>query len=92
MKETKYKLISFEWADTTSPVDNGWKTPNECIEWAEKDDYWVKQTGFIIKETKKYLLIASRFNVTFSAGQKIMTVGDITKIPITWIRNKKIYA
>ena len=85
----KYKLICFEWSDTTSPVDNGWKTPEECIKWAEEDDYWVKQTGFIIKETKKYLLIASRFNTTFSAGREIETVGDITKIPTTWIRNRK---
>lgn len=59
------------------------------IEWAEGDDYYVRQTGFIIKETKRYLLLAGHYNITETGGEKFESLGQIIKIPKTWIRKRK---
>ena len=86
----KWKKVYFKWADTTSPVAKTWWGKNEAIEWAEEDSYWVEQVGFLIKRNKKYILLAGHINITYSAGQKIETLGQIIKIPITWIKDYKI--
>lgn len=87
--KSKYKLIYLEWADTVSPVDNGWKSESEALKWFIDDDYWVCQTGFLIKEDKKFICLAGRYNITTSNGHEVITLGELTKIPITWIRNRK---
>lgn len=86
----KYKKVYFEWADTTSPVDKTWMSENESIQWAEEDNYFVKQVGFLIKKTKKYTLLAGHINITQTAGQEIISLGHLIKIPNTWIKNYKI--
>jgi len=87
----KYKKVYFKWADTTSPVNTGqaWWSIDEAIDWAENDNYWVEQTGFLIKKTKKFILLAGHINITESAGQKIESLGTLIKIPTTWIKDFK---
>lgn len=86
-----YKKVYFKWADATSPVntDQSWWDKKSILEWAEKDDYWVEQTGFLIKRTKKFILLAGNINITYSNGEKIETFGHLIKIPTTWIRDFK---
>lgn len=86
----KYKKVYFKWADTTSPVEKSWFDVSDAIKWAEEDSYWVEQVGFLIKKTKKYTLLAGHINITYTAGQKIETLGQLIKIPNTWIKDYKI--
>jgi len=85
----RYKIIYFEWADATSPTEKSWWTPEGALEWAEKDNYWVEQVGFLLKKTKEYILLAGHTNITFSEGEEIEQLGHLIKIPTAWIRNYK---
>lgn len=90
MAKISKKLIYIEWADTTSPMNGkSWWYEDEAIQWAEEQDYWVCQTGFVIKETKKYLLLAGHYNITYADGETIESLGQIIRIPKTWIRKRK---
>lgn len=55
----KPKLIYIEWYDAMVNLSS-WITQEEAIEWAENGEGLVKQVGWVIKETKSYILIASR--------------------------------
>ena len=90
MEKTKYKLIYLEWADTVSPVEKRWWSKDEALQWAKDDDYWVCETGFLLEDKKDYILIAGRYNTTFSGGQEVISFGDLTRIPKPWVRVKKI--
>lgn len=86
----KYKLIYFEWADATHPVDNSWYESGELKKWAREDSYWVKQCGWIIEENKEYILIASQIAETssLSSEKKNIMLAQYIKIPKTWIKNR----
>ena len=90
MKQNKYQKVYFKWADTTSPIEKTWWSKREAIEWAENDSFWVEQIGFLVKSTKKYILVAGHINITYSEEQKIETLGALIKIPTTWIKDYKI--
>lgn len=62
-----------------------WTSVEETIKWADNEDWLVTQVGFIIKETKEYLLIASK---RASYDKDNPEYGGIMKIPSTWIRKR----
>lgn len=86
----KYPKIYIEWADTISPLEKVWRNELSSIEWAVNEDYWVSEMGFLIKETKEWILLAGRYNVTKEGDIEEISLGDLTKIPKGWIRNRKI--
>ncbi len=81
------KLIYLEWEDA---CDNSsvWRTEKEVLEWGENVTWWVKQAGFLIKETKKEIILAG----SMEPGNKDYeaTFKNLTRIPKTWIRKRKI--
>ena len=78
----QYKLIYIEWCDA-SQTSNDWDSLDEIIRWADEESWIVKQTGFVLKETKEYLLLTSQIcNISDDADCKI---GGAIKIPATWI-------
>lgn len=79
------KLYKIGWADAIENLD-GWHSKEEAIEWALNDDWVVHQVGWIIKETKDYILFTSQFNEA-SAGRS-KTFGGLYKIPKPWISYK----
>lgn len=85
----KYKKVYFKWADTTSPIDKSWMSEDEAKNWAKEDSYWVEQVGFLIEKNKQYTLLAGHINITHTAGQDIITLGQLIKIPNTWIKDYK---
>lgn len=87
--KTPYKKIYFEWADTISPLEKGWKYVGEAIKWGKEVNYWVYEMGWLLEETKEYILIAGRINITKDSEGECIMVGDITKIPKGWIKNRK---
>ena len=78
----QYRLIYIEWADAIT--DTGWKTEKQSIKWAESNDWVVKNVGWLLKETKGYILLAAKYS------EITQEYGLLHKIPTTWIRKRKI--
>jgi len=73
----KYKAVYVEWVDS-AVTDPGWMQENEAIEWASDDsNNTIRQIGFIIKKTKKTILLASRVSNE--------NIGGVFKIPVSCI-------
>ncbi len=85
--KNKYKLIYIEWCDATSNEDS-WKTPKDSIEWANNENWVVKMCGWILKETKEYILICNKLAPENNDSEE--QVGSLFKIPKTWIRKRKV--
>ena len=85
MKPTK-KVIYIEWIDAiTNP---NWMTKQETEDWTDNTDWIIRDVGWLIKETKKYIHIASGWKVAddFTEEQFV----NHHKIPKGWIVKKKI--
>ena len=82
MKKFNKKLVYIEWGDAIS--NTGWMSEKEAIEWADSSDWIVKNVGWILKENKDYILLASKF----SEGSE--EYGLLHKIPKTWIKVRKV--
>lgn len=79
------QLVYIKWCDATSKFES-WMTLDESIEWANNENWTVDIVGWILKETKEYILIASK-----KSNETDMDVqyGQVFKIPKTWIRERK---
>jgi len=86
MKENTYPLIYIEWCDAMTYHD-GWHDIDFAIGWADDDEWIVKQSGFLLKETPKYILIASQYNPQIGTNDNY---SELHKIPKTWIRKRRI--
>lgn len=81
---SKLKLIYLEWEDakTWSP----WVYEDEIEGWDKA--HINKQAAWLLRETPKYLLLAG---ITASDGPDYQDqFAQITKIPKTWIRKRKV--
>jgi len=83
------KLIYLEWADATSPDGRSWWYEEDALEWAREDDYWISQSGWLLEETKEYILIAGAASDLKSSGIT-KSYAHLQKIPKTWIRKRQI--
>lgn len=82
------KLVYIEWADAVANDSAKWYTMDGVLEWADESDCVVREVGFVIKENKKEMVLASR---TQSMGKDYETqYGLLQKIPKTWIRKMKV--
>jgi hypothetical protein len=81
------KLLYLEWADAVTATPH-WRTKDEALDWADNEEnYLVKSFGWLLKETKGYILICD-----YWAGQTEDTeeqVDFIHRIPKTWIKKRK---
>ncbi|HTA26186.1 MAG TPA: hypothetical protein VK809_00235 [Bacteroidia bacterium] len=84
MPKSNYPAIYIEWCDAMSNNDS-WETQDQIIAWADTENWVIRQVGFIIKETKEYILLASKYN---PQDTQIRVDGCI-KIPKTWVRKRK---
>jgi len=75
------KILYIEWCDAISKIDDAWTDLEDSLEWGEEAEWIVKEVGFVLKETKQYILLASRH----SEGQ----YGGLFKIPKPWILKRK---
>lgn len=55
------KLVYIEWEDAYS-VPSGWQTKKEIGGILSNESFIVKQTGFVIKETKRFIVLANQVN------------------------------
>jgi len=80
-----HKLYYIEWCDAMSI--EGWKGLKEVRKWAKKDNWIIAEVGWIIKETKEYILFVSRFRAESYSNYD--QYGGCIKIPTTWIKKRK---
>ena len=79
------KLIYIEWAD--AHTSTGWHN-EEVTELWSNTDWYICEAGWLIKETKKYLIIATALKPENEYEDKQYL--NLHKIPKTWIRKRKI--
>lgn len=81
----KPKLVYLEWCDAISNA--AWFSRERAEEWAEYHHWWIHECGWIVKETREYLVFASGYNPEseFSDEQFV----NLHKIPKTWIRKRR---
>lgn len=72
-KATERKLLYVEWADATT--QDGWDSDHNL------ESHIIKSVGFVIKETKRDLVIAADWSEPESNRR--------LAIPKAWIQNKK---
>lgn len=78
-------LTYIEWQDAYTNSE-GWQSKESILEHDEgKDAYIIRQAGWVIKETDKYLIIADKWHPAED------NYADWTVIPKTWIRKRKEY-
>ncbi len=85
MRKQKINLVFVEWCDAVT-YNDGWIDKESVLEWALNDDWVIKQSGFLIEENKKYIILASKYNPQEYTENKF---SEITKIPKTWIKKRK---
>lgn len=83
--KSKPKPVLIQWCDAITGSQN-WESVEDAIRWGDTQDWVITQAGFILKETKEYILIASKYNAQTQDSDK---VDGVTKIPKTWIRKRK---
>lgn len=81
------KLIYLEWADAHTNT-SGWKTEAEAKFWAKETNWFIRECGWVIEETKEYIAIATGLKPENDYEEKQFL--NLHKIPKTWIRRRKI--
>lgn len=78
------KIVYLEWADALH--NSSWFYAEQAIEWAKEAKWMVKEVGWIISETKEYIVFASRMKEEHDEND---SYGGLQKIPKTWIKKRK---
>ncbi len=82
----KLALLYIEWCDAMVNQDS-WVKIADMKEWAATDHWITYDVGFLIEETKEYILLASRYTINDDGTNR---VDSCIKIPTTWIRKRKV--
>ncbi|AQW94781.1 hypothetical protein CMU89_00330 [Elizabethkingia anophelis] len=61
MEKGKYPLVYIEWEDSYS-VPQQWHTEDEMTGILADESFTVKQTGFVLKETDTFIVLANLLN------------------------------
>lgn len=79
------KVVYVEWADAL--VNASWFTKQQAREWCEDASWIVKECGWLIEETDKYIVFASGWKTAdeYTSEQFV----NLHKIPKTWIIKRK---
>ena len=75
----KLPLVSIEWVDAEGDIS--WNTADEIEEWG-KEDCIIYEIGWIVHQTKKYIIITNQ--LTYNGD-----IGNRTKIPIKWVKKMR---
>ncbi|MFA6469033.1 MAG: hypothetical protein WCW35_09050 [Bacteroidota bacterium] len=82
----KPQLFYIEWTDALT-FSEEWLTKEDVCKKYKNEDWLIKQVGYILNETRDYILVASKYNPQENNQDKF---AEITKIPTTWIKKKKL--
>lgn len=81
----QFPLIYIEWCDA-SQSNTDWESLKEILRWAEEEHCIVTEVGFVLKETKEYLLITPQILDITDAEEQM--IGGAMRIPTTWIKKR----
>lgn len=84
-KPKGFKLVYIQWCDAISKT-SGWAGLSECLEWGDSNDWVIDEVGYLLKETKQYLLLANKVS-HHSSDEPLFD--QVMKIPKTWIFKRK---
>lgn len=82
------KKIYIEWVDAI--CNPNWMTKEETTLWAEKSSWVIKEVGWLVKETKYYIHIASSWKVADDMTDEQFC--NHHKIPKGWIVKRRFLA
>lgn len=82
------KIVSFEWKDAFG--NGGWFNRDEAKSLIEDVDLWTYSVGYLIKKTKRELIICTTWQPQNSCHRMTEKFCNIHKIPLTWIRKYKV--
>lgn len=84
MSKDKYPLVYIEWEDAYSVPDT-WHTEDQMTGILDDECFLVKQAGFVLKETKDFIVLANQVNeLNLSTDQ----YSGLHRIPIGCLRKK----
>jgi len=76
--------VYIEWCDAINNA--GWFDDEEAKEWADKTEWVIRHAGWLIREDKESITIASGWKPADSfTVEKFL---GLEKIPKTWIRKR----
>lgn len=81
------KLIYLEWCDAVASGTE-WASRNTVDEWGKKTEWIVRECGWLIEETKEYIVIASCWKTEDELTEEQFK--HLMKIPKTWIKKRKV--
>ncbi len=79
-------IVHLQWQDAHG--NSGWHTDEETAKWM-KGVWMCSDVGYLIHETKTYLVFAQRYCPDTDASDEILW-GGLHKIPKAWIRDRKV--
>ncbi len=82
-----FDFVRLSWVDAIEN-NEGWMSLRDAKNWGRTDQWLIHQTGWIIKQTKEYILLVSRISEPSSGRGS--DVSGVFKIPTTWIKYKKV--
>lgn len=79
------KLVYIEWCDA---IASGleWTDINVAKEWGKKSEWIVRETGWLLEDTKEYISIAAVWKPEDEFCDE--QVKQLMKIPKTWIKKR----
>jgi len=80
------RLLYIEWCDAVAG-GNEWATRELVDNWGKSSDWVVRECGWLIEETKEYIVIASCWKPEDELTEEQFK--HLMKIPKTWIRKRK---
>ena len=88
-KKGKYRIVYLVCGDASSM--SKWSSETDIDEWLdanEKDSGFVKSVGWLLRETKKYIIIGSQ--QAPETDWQDLHWSSLQKIPKSWIKERKI--
>ncbi len=77
------KLVYIQWCDAIGK--EAWDSLEEAKEWGRTDRWLVENVGWVLDETKEYILFATKK----ATDGDIDHYGGLFKVPKTWIRKRQ---
>ena len=78
-----HDLIYIEWCDAIE-AQKAWQSLEDIKSWAETEDWITREVGYLLYESKEYILIANRIG----RYQENIEYSGLMKIPTTWIKKR----
>ena len=79
------KIVYLEWIDAFA--NSGWFNAESLKEKIEDQNLWIKEVGWLVRETKYHLILCTAWQVEDKYTQEQWL--NVHKIPKTWIRKRE---